>query len=143
MPDLQTRDDVERLVRAFYARALPDEIIGWLFTEIAKMDVEAHIPRITDFWETMLLGARSYGGGAFAPHVALHAKARLRGGHFERWLWLWGQTVDEFFQGPRAELAKSHADRVARAFSARLDGREPPADAPAGGLLVIEPLPRR
>jgi hemoglobin len=47
-------------------------------------------------------------------------KVRLRAGHFERWLWLWRATVDELFVGERAELAKTHADRVARAFHARL-----------------------
>jgi hemoglobin len=118
--DIETRDDCERLVRAFYGRALADPMIGFLFTDVAKMDLEAHIPVIASFWETILLGARSYGGGAFRPHAALHAQAPLRGAHFERWLVLWRETVDELFAGPRAELAKAHAERVARAFHARL-----------------------
>jgi hemoglobin len=119
--DIQTRDDCERLVRAFYGRALADPIIGFIFVDVARLDLEAHIPRITSFWETILLGGQSYSGGAFRPHAELHARVRLRKGHFERWLWLWRQTVDELFAGPRAELAKSHAVRVARAFHARLD----------------------
>ena len=114
--DIETREDCERLVRAFYGRALTDPVIGWLFTDVARLDLEAHVPRIASFWETILLGARSYGGGAFAPHAALNARARLRAGHFERWLWLWQQTVDELFEGERAQLAKAHAARVARAF---------------------------
>jgi hemoglobin len=141
--DIVTREDCEHLVRAFYGRALRDEIIGWLFTDIARLDLEAHVPRITAFWETILLGAQTYGGGAFAPHVALHAKAPLRSGHFDRWLWLWRTTVDEHFTGPHAELAKHHAERVARAFHARLNAQpcDPAAvePAPVGGLLVIEP----
>ena len=72
--DIETRDDVERLVRAFYGRALEDPIIGFLFTDVAKIDLEAHVPRITSFWETILLGAHSYGGGAFAPHARLHMR---------------------------------------------------------------------
>jgi hemoglobin len=119
--DIETRADCERLVRAFYGKALEDPIIGWIFVEVAQLDVEAHVPQIASFWETILLGAHSYAGGAFAPHAALHMKARLRGGHFERWLWLWSGTVDELFAGERAELAKSHAGRVARAFHSRLD----------------------
>jgi hemoglobin len=60
-------------------------------------------------------------------------------------VWLWGQTVDELFAGERAELAKAHADRVARAFSARLEGRAVSLEEPVGGLLVIAPRgqPRR
>lgn len=131
--DIETRADCEALVRAFYGRALTDEVIGWLFTDVAHLDLEAHVPRITSFWETVLLGARTYGGGAFRPHAALHARAPLRRGHFERWLYLWNATVDALFAGPRAELAKAHAARVARAFAARLAAYTPePAAVGAG-----------
>jgi hemoglobin len=133
--DIETRDDCEAIVRAFYARAFEDPLIGWLFTDVAKLDLEAHVPRITSFWETVLLGARSYGGGAFRPHAELHMKAELRAAHFERWLVLWGQTVDERFAGERAELAKQHAWRVAHAFHGRLATL--PAPAPADGGLQI------
>ena len=128
--DIQDRADCERLVRAFYGRALTDPVLGFIFVDVAKLDLEAHVPRIASFWETILLGAQSYAGGAFRPHAALHTKVRLRAGHFERWLWLWRTTVDGLFAGPRAELAKAHADRVARAFHARLammDAGPPPA----------------
>lgn len=125
--DIESRQDCETLVRAFYERTLADPIIGWIFVDVARLDVEAHVPRIASFWETILLGAGSYRGGAFAPHAALNARVPLRPGHFTRWLWLWAQTVDELFAGERAELAKSHAQRVARAFSGRL------AQAAAGG----------
>jgi hemoglobin len=140
LADLESRADCERLVRAFYERVMVDPIIGWLFTDIAKLDLEAHIPRITAFWETLLLDARTYTGGAFAVHAKLHAKAPLLRGHFDRWLYLWRGTVDELFAGERAELAKAHADRVAAAFHARLHGLEDP-DAPdrPGGLVVIAP----
>jgi hemoglobin len=142
--DIETRADCERLVRAFYGRALEDPIIGWIFVDVAKLDVEAHVPQIASFWETILLGAHSYAGGAFAPHAALHMKVRLRGGHFERWLALWRDTVDELFAGDRAELAKSHALRVAQAFHRRLEdlavagGEAPPVD----GLLITHHGPR-
>ena len=105
--DIETRADVERLVRAFYGRALTDPMIGWLFTDVAQLDLEAHVPRITSFWETILLGAQSYGGGAFRPHAALHARVGLRSGHFERWLVLWRETVDELFAGDRAPSSPS------------------------------------
>ena len=97
--DIESRADCERLVRAFYGRALEDPIIGFIFVDVAKLDLEAHVPRLTSFWETILLGAQSYGGGAFRPHAQLHGKVRLRRGHFERWLALWRATVDELFAG--------------------------------------------
>jgi len=135
--DIETRADCERLVRAFYGRALEDPTIGFIFTDVAKLDLEAHVPRIASFWETILLGARTYGGGAFRPHAELHMKIGLRGGHFAVWLNLWNATVDERFAGERAELAKSHARRVALAFMRRLEGLpSPETHAPAGVVVT-------
>ena len=136
--DIVDRADCERLVRAFYTRALSDPLIGWIFVDVAQLDLEAHIPVLTSFWESVLLGARSYGGGAFAPHARLHAQVGLRPGHFARWLSLWCETVDELFAGERAELAKAHARRVARAFEARLQtlGSAAPEAAPSAGLQI-------
>jgi hemoglobin len=137
-PDIATREDCERLVRRFYSRALDDPIIGFIFTDIAKLDLEAHVPKVAAFWETVLLGARSYGGGAFAPHAVIHARQPLRKAHFDRWLALWHEAVDELFDGPTADLAKAHADRVARAFHGRLDGLAAPDEGfPAALALSI------
>ena len=138
--DIESRADCERLVRAFYGQALEDPIIGFIFVDVAKLDLEAHVPRLTSFWETILLGAQSYGGGAFRPHAQLHGKVRLRRGHFDRWLALWRGTVDELFAGERAELAKAHAIRVARAFHERLEQMPsaPDAPPPPGGLTVTQ-----
>jgi hemoglobin len=136
--DIRDRADCERLVRAFYGRALTDPVLGFIFVDVARLDLEAHVPRIASFWETILLGAQSYAGGAFRPHVELNEKVRLRAGHFERWLWLWRTTVDELFAGPRAELAKAHAERVARAFHSRLQMmEEPPLGAAGPPALAI------
>lgn len=141
-PDIHDRADCERLVRAFYGRAMTDPIIGFIFSDVARLDLEAHIPRITAFWETILLGASSYRGGAFAPHAALNMRVRLRAGHFDRWLWLWEASVDELFAGERAELAKAHARRVAGAFHARLEAMAagvPLAHAPGGSWTSSSP----
>jgi hemoglobin len=138
LPDIETRADCERLVRAFYEQALEDPLIGFIFTDVAKLDLEAHVPRITSFWETILLGNRTYSGGAFAPHAALHAQVELRPGHFERWLQLWFGTVDAMYAGERADYAKVHALRVARAFLGRLQGLPTPeTPAPEPGVLTI------
>ncbi|MBJ7330392.1 MAG: group III truncated hemoglobin [Solirubrobacteraceae bacterium] len=143
--DIETRDDIERLVRAFYGRALEDEIIGWLFTDVAKLDVEAHVPQIASFWETVLLGVKSYNGSPFPPHYDLHMKAGLKPGHFARWVALWETTVDELFSGERATMAKAHALRVAQAFSRRLQdypARGGVADPPEGLLPMTQHVPK-
>lgn len=144
--DIETRDDVEALVRAFYSRAMTDPIIGFIFTDVAKLDLEAHVPEITAFWETVLLGAKSYSGGAFAPHASLNMKVKLREGHFERWLQLWFGTVDELYAGETANIAKVHALRVAHAFNRRLQGMPSagdPAPIPIESLTITHHGPGR
>ena len=121
---------------------MADPIIGFIFTDVAHLDLEAHVPVITDFWETLLFGAGSYRGGAFRPHAALDRKVKLRYGHFARWVALWTLTVHDHFEGPVAEQAKAHAVRVAEAFHRRLEGlpaAEPePGDAPLLQILQID-----
>ncbi|HWH12669.1 MAG TPA: group III truncated hemoglobin [Solirubrobacteraceae bacterium] len=138
--DIEDRSDCERLVRAFYGKALVDPMIGWIFVDVARLDVENHVPRIASFWETILLGSQTYYGSSFAPHQALNKKVRLRPGHFERWLALWRATVDELFAGYLAEAAKAHAGRVAHAFEDRLRVTPGPTGPPAalgGPTLTI------
>jgi hemoglobin len=140
MGDIATREDCEALVRAFYSQALEDPVIGFLFTDVAQLDLEHHLPRIASFWETVLLGARSYGGGAFRPHLELNLKVRLRRGHFERWLWLWEGTVDAGFAGPVADESKRHATRVANAFFERIEAinaQRPDPGAQSGNATPV------
>ncbi|MEZ5123862.1 MAG: group III truncated hemoglobin [Solirubrobacterales bacterium] len=141
--DIETRGDCERLVAAFYDSAMADPMIGYLFTDVAQLDLDKHLPVIASFWETVLLGAQTYAGGAFAVHATLDRKSPLHRAHFERWLVLWGETVDELFAGPTAELAKQHALCVAAAFHRRLAaGREAAPPPGAGGLAVTRHGPR-
>jgi truncated hemoglobin YjbI len=89
----------------------------------------AHVPRITSFWETILLGGQFLPRRRLPPHAELHLRVGLREGHFDRWLQLWFGTSTELFEGDRANVAKIHALRVARAFLSRLENFPDPDDA--------------
>ena len=41
--DIATREDIEKLVDGFYAQALKDPVIGFLFTEVAQIDLPTHL----------------------------------------------------------------------------------------------------
>lgn len=120
--DLRSRDDVERLVVEFYRRAFADPLIGPIFTDIARMDLEAHLPIMCDFWETVLFRAGLYRRNALQVHRDLHALTRLLPEHFERWLLVWNGTVDDLFSGDKAGLAKVQAERIAGSIGRRLAG---------------------
>jgi hemoglobin len=114
--DIQSRADVDDLMIRFYAQATSDPIIGYVFTDVAKLDLEKHLPVIGDFWETLLFGTGDYGRHKRNPlqiHALLNLKTPLRSEHFRRWLEIFRETVDESFAGERAELAKTRAEAIA------------------------------
>jgi hemoglobin len=119
--DIRDRTDIARLIERFYGWAFADPELGPLFTEIAEMDLEAHMPIMCDFWETVLFQAGSYRRNAFDAHRTLDAQVPLTAKLFQRWLDLWDLTVDELFTGPKATLAKVQAGRIAHSIRRRLD----------------------
>lgn len=123
LTDLRNRNDISALVTEFYRRAFEDELLGPIFTDVAHMDIEHHMPIMCDFWETVLFRASSYRRNALALHVNLNKKAPLGDEHFARWLSIWNANVDEHFAGEKAELAKMQATRIAGSIQRRLDGR--------------------
>lgn len=134
--DIQTRDDIRLLVDSFYEKALKDPLIGFLFTEIARIDLPTHLPKLYAFWEMVLLGGNSYQGSPMVPHFHLHLRHPLELAHFTRWLELFHQTVDDHFAGPVADLAKMRSERIAQNFHARIREGE------QAGLFVTRGYPR-
>src|SRR5690606_3660552 len=60
MRDIENRADIDALMSLFYNKVLTDDVIGYLFTDVAKLDLDHHLPVIGDFWETVLLGTGNY-----------------------------------------------------------------------------------
>ena len=46
-------------------------------------------------------------------HKKLHNKTPLNAAHFKEWIQLFTQTIDELFEGEKAELAKQRAISIA------------------------------
>lgn len=111
-PDITTPADIDRLVATFYDAVLRDPIIGFIFTDIARIDLDQHLPVISAFWQQQLLGRPGYRGQTFAAHRAIHERFALTEDHFHRWLSLFNAAVDSLFQGPVADAAKQRAARI-------------------------------
>lgn len=113
MQDIYTRADIEKLIITFYEKVKADDIIGYIFNEVVKMNWEHHVPVIVDFWETILLDNPVYTKNAMEVHYTLNKKEPLLPHHFERWLQLFTNTVNELFEGKTATLAKTRAASIA------------------------------
>ncbi|OBH21679.1 MULTISPECIES: group III truncated hemoglobin [unclassified Mycobacterium] len=124
--DLVGRADVEALLRRFYGRALADEVLAEPFAGLRAVGLDAHIPRMCDFWETVLFRAGSYRGSALQAHRDIHRRTPLSNRHFLRWLSIWHTTVDDMYRGPAADRAKVQGARIAWAMHRRLTGLDAP-----------------
>jgi hemoglobin len=113
MKHIESREDIKLLVDQFYQKLLADELIGYLFTDIAKLDMEVHLPVMYDFWETMLLDHMIYTGNPMEKHLALNQKEKLLSEHFDRWLMHWENTVQQNFEGENADKAIERARNIA------------------------------
>jgi len=113
MRDIETREDLHHIVKAFYSELLTDPIIGFFFTDIVTLDLDQHIPKIADFWAFQMLGEKIYQGNVFEVHRQLHLKAALTEDHFHRWVFLLHKTINGLHAGPVAEAMKLKAAMIA------------------------------
>lgn len=118
--DIETRKDIEILVDSFYKKVLKDETIGYIFKDVANINLEKHMPTMYDFWETTLFHSSVYKGNPMNIHLKLNNKEPLKKSHFEQWLALFNETVDELFHGEKAELAKTRALSIATVMQIKI-----------------------
>ena len=111
--DIENEKDIELLVHTFYEKVGQDELIGYLFNDVAKVHWESHLPKMVRFWSSVLLGAAEYKGNPMQKHVELSQQSPFHIDHFERWLKLWRETIDQIFVGFKAEDAKVRAQSIA------------------------------
>ena len=114
--EILTIEDIRLLVDTFYGRARQDALIGSIFNDTIPDRWPEHLAKLYNFWQTILLGQHTYYGAPFLPHSVLP----LEKAHFERWLQLFHQTLDDLFTGPKAEEAKQRSVLMAQMFQHRL-----------------------
>ena len=118
--DIENRKDIELLVDTFYKKVLKDKTIGYIFNKVAKIDWEKHLPLMYNFWETTILHKASYKGNPMKIHIDLNVKEPLKKEHFDQWLSMFNETVDELFHGEKAELAKTRALSIATVIQIKI-----------------------
>jgi hemoglobin len=111
--DIQTRDDVYLLVSSFYKKVRKDVVLGPFFNDVIK-DWDAHLNRLTSFWESSLFLKTKYLGKPLEAHIQVDKENNntITEFHFGLWINLWFQTIDELFEGDYANNAKERARKM-------------------------------
>lgn len=114
--DITTLEDVRLLVDGFYGKVRRDPVLKDIFNGVIEDRWPEHLEKMYRFWQTVLLDEHTYFGSPFLPHAQLPVEKE----HFDRWLGLFSETVDEHFQGEKAERAKWQGGRMAEMFLSKI-----------------------
>jgi hemoglobin len=118
--DIQSREDLLRLVTLFYEKLLADPSIAYLFTDVARIDLAHHLPVLVDFWEGILFQTGGYQRNTLQPHIDLNLRSPLTEEHFKTWLRYFSESVDELFVGEKAFQAKERALSITTVMKIKL-----------------------
>ncbi|MEO6901634.1 MAG: group III truncated hemoglobin [Bacteroidia bacterium] len=110
-------DDIKLLVDSFYAKIREDSLLKDIFNDKIQDRWPQHLEKMYRFWQTVLLEEHTYSGSPFLPHAKLPVSKE----HFNGWLKLFNETVDEFFIGEKANRAKWQGERMAEMFHSKIE----------------------
>ncbi len=120
-PDIQSRNDIELFIYAFYQKAINDKTIGHFFEHIMGEQFDEHLHTICQFWATLLLQEGSYQGRLIQKHLILDQKHTIEAKHMERWQFLFYETLDQMFAGPIADDAKRRVEIMGSLMLAKIN----------------------
>ncbi len=106
MRDIQTKEDITQLVDVFYGKIMKDALLSTFFKHL---NLTVHLPKMVQFWSFVLIDEAGYSTNV----VDKHMKMPLAKNHFDQWLKLFNETLDELFVGEKVELAKQRAFTIA------------------------------
>ena len=121
--DITGLSDIVLFVDSFYTKVQKDELIGPIFNHVIK-DWQPHLDKMYMFWNAALFGVPGFKGNPFAKHAPLPLEFR----HFERWILLFDETIDEHFEGEMAADAKKRAGLMAAMFLNRFESMKGGSD---------------
>jgi hemoglobin len=120
-----SEDMIRDVVETFYARALNHPRLGPVFVAQVN-DWSAHLPRMVDFWHSVLNTSGRYKGRPVPAHQKLPG---LDAELFGDWLALWSETAREIADPVTAADMIDNADRIAQSLAAAClearDGQPP------------------
>jgi hemoglobin len=108
--DIEVEEDITSLVHQFYTKVRNDDLLAPVFNSIIQDNWDIHLQTMCNFWSSILLYSKKYLNDPMAKHLPMPLEKK----HFDKWLILFEETVDELFYGDIATTAKTRANNIAR-----------------------------
>ena len=125
-----TSEQIDALVKAFYARIRTDDVLGPIFLNaIGTSDSawRAHEARIASFWRNATGIDRSFSGNPMLKHLA---NSDILPEHFHIWLTLFRETANATLPAEAALGISELADRIGKSLAMGLIQFRAPQGAP-------------
>lgn len=120
LQDIRTRDDINLLVEAFYQKVFKNFLLQPFFQHIPPDVWNIHLHTMVRFWNDILFYTAEYSGNPMIVHADLFHRMTVSTLHFEEWVKLFNETVDDLYEGEKATLAKTRARSIASVMSLKL-----------------------
>lgn len=114
--DILQLDHVKLLVDAFYGKVREDDLLAAIFNDRIENRWPQHLAKMYTFWQTVLLSEQTYFSSPFPPHATMPIEKK----HFDRWLKLFNETIDDLFAGQVADEARWRANKMAEMFQIKI-----------------------
>jgi len=118
--DIQNREHIDKVVRLFYDKLLSNELMKPIFLDAVKIDFEEHFGILVDFWDNILFYTGAYQRNAMMPHLDLHKVFPLKKVHFDTWLTLFEDSINELYEGEKANQAIERARSIGTIMQMKL-----------------------
>ena len=102
-------EQIKTVVHNFYERVRQDGLLGPVFERAIGDDWDIHLRKMCDFWQTILVQTGGYKGNPMMVHLAV---PDLNPQHFDRWLELFVETVQQVCDTSMAEFLIDRANRM-------------------------------
>jgi hemoglobin len=110
------RHHVRSFIEAFYVQVRQDTLLAPVFARVVP-DAQwpEHFETMTDFWMAVAFGGPAFRGNPMVKHARIRDIAPA---HFERWLAVFTQVANEFWNPDIAYLLVFRAQQIAPALQA-------------------------
>ena len=118
--DIESKEDIEQVIRLFYDKVLSNDLLKHFFTQAVQTNFEKHIPIMINFWENAIFYTGSYTGNPLESHRHIHASFPFKEEHFSLWLYYFVSAIDELFAGTNADSLKQKATSISAVMKLKL-----------------------